>query len=139
MAATHGSSVARWALAAGIVAAVWACGGGSNSTTSPSPPGACTASTTSTTITIANSAVCPQHITVPRGTQVTFVNQDTVSHEMYSDPHPEHTDCPEINSVGHLEPGQSRQTENLNTARVCGYHDHERPDAASLKGNITIQ
>jgi plastocyanin len=93
----------------------------------------------STTITIANSAVCPQNITVSRGTQVTFVNQDTVAHEMYSDPHPEHTDCPEINQVGHLEPGESRQTGNLNISRVCGYHDHIRPGAAALKGNITIQ
>ena len=49
------------------------------------------------------------------------------SHEMFSDPHPEHTDCPEINQVGFLSPGQSRQTGNLNTVRTCGFHDHATP------------
>ena len=46
---------------------------------------------------------------------------------MNSDPHPEHTDCPELNQIGFLNPGQSRQSGNLNTARRCGLHDHERP------------
>ena len=123
------------ALAAIAIAA--AC---SKSSTSPSTQTTtCTAGSTSTTITISNNAVCPQNITVPRGTQVTFVNQDSVSHEMYSDPHPEHTDCPELNQVGHLEPGQSHQSGNLITARICGFHDHDRPDVAGLKGKITIQ
>jgi hypothetical protein len=67
------------------------------------------------------------------------VNNDTRPHEMYSDPHPDHTDCPELNQVGHLEPGQSRQSGNLVIARVCGYHDHINPDITSLQGNITIQ
>jgi len=130
------------ALCAGGCAVVLACGG-SNSTsnlTGPSSgPTTCSAPSTSTTITISNNTVCPQNITVPRGTQVTFVNSDTVAHEMNSDPHPEHTDCPEINSVGHLEPGQSRLTDNLNTARRCGFHDHLRADVATMKGSITIQ
>ena len=106
-------------------------GGGSNS--------GCTASSTSTTITISGGAVCPQNITVPRGTQVTFVNQDSTAHEMNSDPHPEHTDCTEINQVGRLEVGQSRQTGNLNVARRCGFHDHLRNEVAALRGSITIQ
>jgi hypothetical protein len=38
-------------------------------------------------------------LTVPPGTRVTFVNNDTRVHEMDSDPHPDHTDCPEINQV----------------------------------------
>jgi plastocyanin len=85
-----------------------------------------------------NNAVCPSSLTVPQGTQVTFFNQDSVSHQMYSDPHPEHTDCPELNQVGNLEPGQSRQSGNLNTVRTCGFHDHIRPDVAALKGSIKI-
>ncbi len=86
-----------------------------------------------------NNQVCPQSLTVARGTQVTFINQDSVTHEMDSDPHPEHTDCVEINQVGPLQAGQSRQTGNLNIARRCGFHDHSRPDTASLKGAIVIQ
>jgi plastocyanin len=124
---------------AGAIAVLSAACSGTMNGTAPSPGGACTAGSTSTTITISNNAVCPQHITVPRGTQVTFVNSDSVTHEMYSDPHPEHTDCPEINQVGNLVPGQSRQTGNLNIARVCGFHDHIAFENKSLQGSITIQ
>jgi len=111
-----------------------ACGGGSSGTPSPSPsPGG------AATITIANNAVSPRNITVARGSQVTFVNNDSRTHQMFSNPHPEHTDCPEINDVGFLNPGQSRQTGNLNAVRTCGYHDHELNTVLSLQGTITIQ
>ena len=125
-------------LIAAVFAGALAGCGKSSSATSPTPA-ACNAPATSTTITISNNAVCPQNITVARGTQVMFVNQDSVAHEMFSDPHPEHTDCPELNAVGHLEPTQSRLSSNLNVARQCGFHDHQRPDVAGLKGRITIQ
>jgi hypothetical protein len=58
---------------------------------------------------------------------------------MYSDPHPEHTDCPEINQVAFLSPGERRETGNFVMARSCGFHDHDNPDNESLKGTITIQ
>ena len=131
-----------YAATAAAVAAAIACGGNSGSSNPGTPSGGsntCTASSTSTTITISNNAVCPQNITVPRGTQVTFVNSDSRRHEMTSDPHPEHTDCPELNQVGNLEVGQSRQSGNLNTARRCGFHDHLQDQVAGLKGSITIQ
>lgn len=131
--------IAIGAASAVAVALALACGGSSSSNTNAPTPTGCTASSTSTTITIANGAVCPQNITVRQGTQVTFVNQDSVRHEMTSDPHPEHTDCPVINQVGNLEPGQSRQTGNLNTVRRCGFHDHLRNEVAALRGSITIQ
>lgn len=110
-----------------------ACGGSSSGST-PGP-----SQTPAAVITITTSGVSPQTVTVARGSQVQFVNNDTRSHEMTSDPHPEHTNCPEINAVGFLSPGQSRQTGNLNTARSCGYHDHNLPNVASLRGTIIIQ
>jgi len=76
---------------------------------------------------------------VPPGTQITFVNNDSVAHEMFSDPHPEHTDCPEFDSVGRLTPGETRQTTNLATARTCGFHDHLNPSTTSLRGTATVQ
>src|SRR3954453_17239238 len=97
--------------AAGLVAAAvaitaLACSGG-DSPTSPSSGGGTTTTggttsgggtTTSTpTITIgADGRVSPSTITVSPGTRVTFVNQSGSAHDMSSDPHPEHTDCPEI-------------------------------------------
>ncbi|HZR23574.1 MAG TPA: cupredoxin domain-containing protein [Vicinamibacterales bacterium] len=120
-----------------LAAVLSACGGGS--TTSPSTSGGSTTAVSTTTITISNNAVSPANITVPRGSQVTFVNNDSRNHEMTSDPHPEHTDCPELNQVGFLAPGQSRQSGNLVTARTCGYHDHQNFETKSLQGTITIQ
>jgi hypothetical protein len=70
---------------------------------------------------------------------VTFVNNDSRSHEMHSDPHPQHGDCPEIDQVGFLQPGQSKQTGNLNTVRTCSYHDHNQPSVESLQGMIVIR
>ena len=115
-----------------------ACGGGS-SPNSPSPstggPGQSGA-----TITIgANGAVTPSQVTIALGQSVTFVNNDSRSHEMHSDPHPVHTDCPPMNAVGVLSANQTRTTNAFSTARTCGFHDHNNPDVAALTGRIIIQ
>jgi plastocyanin len=125
--------------AAGAMAILMvACSGGSSgSTSSPTAPTGPTTATT--TITISNNAVSPQNITVARGSQVTFINNDTRTHDMESNPHPEHTDCPELDQVGFLNPGQRRQTGNMNTVRTCGFHDHDQDSVRSLQGTITIQ
>jgi plastocyanin len=122
------------ALSGGALAVLLSGSCSKSSTSSPSgpPPSA-------TTITITAAGANPRTLTVPPGTQITFVNNDTVAHEMFSDPHPEHTDCPEFDSVGHLAPGATRQTQNLTTIRVCGFHDHINPFVTSLTGSIRIQ
>ena len=130
------ASALALALAASVLSS---CGSSGSNMNGPSTGGTCTASSTSTTITISNNAVCPQNITVPRGSQITFMNSDSRTHEMTSDPHPEHNDCPEINAVGNLVSGQSRQTSNLVIARRCGFHDHIAFENAALRGSITIQ
>ena len=117
---------------------VAACGGDSSSPSSPSSGGTATCGT-GNTIVIANNTVCPSTLTVSVGAQVTFVNNDSRNHNMTSDPHPEHTDCPPLNDVGFLTPGQSRQSGNLVTARTCGFHDHDNFSVRSLQGTITIR
>ena len=129
--------VSMIAMAAGM-AGVFSCGG-SSSSGSTGPSGTCTPSSNPATLVIQNNTICPSALTVSRGTQLTILNSDSRSHEMTSDPHPEHTDCPELNSIGFLSTGQSRLSGNLNTARRCGLHDHGAPDVASLKATITIQ
>lgn len=114
---------------------VAACGGGGGGTPpTPNPP-----ATNPFTFTITSAGVTPKELTVSPGTRVLFVNNDTRRHDMGSDPHPEHSDCPEINSVGVLNAGQSRETANLNAARTCGFHDHDLPDNNNLKGRIIIR
>lgn len=141
-------------LGVAVVAAATAaaCGGGSSSSSTPTSPTTTTTTTTTTpttttttpsataTITIGTDGrVSPATVTITRGGRVTIVNNHTRAHDMSSDPHPEHTQCPEINSIGFLSAGQSRASSNLNTARTCGFHDHNEPDNAGLKGTIIIQ
>jgi len=112
-----------------------ACGGSSASPTSPTPATA----VQTTTITITSAGVSPNNIEVALGARVLFINNDSKSHTIASDPHPAHTDCPPINSVGFLAPGKSLETGNLTVARTCGYHDHDDPLNAKFQGHITIK
>lgn len=108
-------------------------GGGGTPTTPPTTP------TVTNTITITAQGASPRNIQITAGSRVMFVNNDTRAHNMTSDPHPEHTQCPELNSVGLLTPGQSRESGNLNTVRTCGFHDHDNPGTTNLTGTVTIR
>jgi plastocyanin len=111
-----------------------ACDGDATAPT-PNPGG----STGGATLTITNSGVSLKNVPVVRGAQVTFVNNDSRPHEIRADPHPNHGDCPEINQVGLVQPGNNRQTGNLMTVRTCGFHDESNPSDSSLQGAIHIQ
>jgi plastocyanin len=126
------SSWSRAALAL-LLTSCGACGGDSQATTptNPSNPYVITIST--------GGIASPKQLTVPPGTRVLFVNSDTRRHDMTSDPHPDHLDCPELNQVGVLNPGQNRESGNLVTVRTCGFHDHDNPDNVNLRGSIVIR
>jgi len=119
-----------------------ACGG---SSTAPSSTGGSTSGGGTTTgpiaatVTVTASGVSPKSVTVPVGSSVNFVNNDSKAHDMSSDPHPEHSNCPELNQWGFLSAGQQRTSGNLNTARTCGFHDHNLPQNANLQGTVIIQ
>lgn len=125
-----------------VAATAVACGGSSSTPTTPTTttPPTTTPPASTATITIgADGRVTPSSVTIARGGRVEFVNSHNRNHEMNSDPHPEHSDCPDINQVGFLQPGQRKQTGNLNTARTCGFHDHNQPGNAGLRGSVIIQ
>jgi plastocyanin len=126
--------IARRLLALAILVAA-ACGGGGPSGPSQPPP---TENPNRITIS-ASGVVSPVELTVAPGTRVLFVNNHSRSHDMTSDPHPDHFDCPPINQVGLLGPGQRRETGNLVTVRTCGFHDHDNPGDDNLKGRIVIR
>jgi plastocyanin len=101
---------------------------------SPTPP-----ANNPNVITISPSGiVSPKELTVQQGAQVLFVNNHTRRHDMASDDHPDHDQCPALN-VGLLNPGQSRESGNLVTIRTCSYHDHEDSTNDDLKGRIVIR
>ena len=134
------------AISVAALVVVAACG--SSSPTSPSGGSGSSVVVRSTgsvgavgaTITIgANGAVSPSQVSVAVNQSVTFVNNDSRSHDMESDPHPQHTACPSIANVGLLQPGQSKTTFGFANSGTCGYHDHNNSDTASLKGTIVVQ
>lgn len=118
---------------------VSACGGGGSTPTAPSGGGGGTP-TSGATITIgSNGSVSPAQVTINVGQSVTFVNNDSRTHDMASDPHPAHTDCLPMSQAGNLIPGATKSTNAFTTARTCGFHDHSNPDAAGLKGSIIVR
>src|SRR5437016_4736108 len=70
-----------------LAAALIACG--TKTPAEPLPPAVQT-----TTITITSTGASPRNIELLAGQRVLFINNDDRSHNMTSDPHPEHDACP---------------------------------------------
>lgn len=122
---------ALWVLAVACLS----CGGSDGSSNPPTNP-----TPNPYTVTISGSGVVsPKNLTVPPGSRVLFVNSHSGRHDMTSDPHPDHLDCPEVNQVGVLNAGQSRESGNLVTVRTCGFHDHDDPNNVNLRGSIIVR
>jgi hypothetical protein len=117
------------------------CGGGGGSYDPPAgptpPPGG--GNTTAANVTIrAGGILDPKEVRIELGQSVRFINEDNRAHQPQSNPHLQHTDCPSINSVATLQPGESRTTGAFTAERACGYHDHMNPDTESLRGTIRV-
>ena len=122
---------ALWVLAVASLS----CGGSDGSSNPPTNP-----TTNPYTVTISGSGIVgPKELTVPPGSRVLFVNSHSRRHDMTSDPHPDHLDCPELNQVGVLNAGQSRESGNLVTVRTCGFHDHDDANNVNLRGSIIVR
>lgn len=119
----------------GVYLLLTACGSWGKSPTAPQTP----PPPSGPTVTISGGRATPGAIEIPVGGRLTIVNNDGVSHDMGSDPHPSHEDCPELNQIGMLAPGQNRTSGNLVEARTCGMHDHLRPLVTALHIRITIR
>ena len=125
----------RGAVLIGVVCAASMCGGGGGG----GNPGGPSPSDNPYQLTIsAAGVISPKELVVPPGSRVLFINNHS-RHNMTSDPHPEHNDCPEINQVGVLTQGQRRETGNLIVVRTCGVHDHDDPDNANVLARIVIR
>jgi len=134
----HAHIWTRLAISAAIATAA-ACGGSNSNPMSPGP-GSGSPGPSGATITIsASGVISPASVTINSGESVTFVNNHNTSHQIESNPHPAHTDCPAINAVGTINPGQTKLTNALTTSRSCGFHDHNDPTNTNLQGTITIR
>jgi hypothetical protein len=134
----HSTSLGLATVVVGVVASM-SCGGGGTYTppSTPTSPGGGSAG--SVVITIRpDGTVDPKEVRIDVRQQVRFMNQDSRAHQPQSNPHLVHTDCPAINSVGVLQPGESRMTGTFDVEKACGFHDHMNPDTAGLGGTIRV-
>lgn len=123
-----------------LVILVSACGGSSTSPTAVIVSDGGTGGPNGATITITSAGTNPRNVTIAIGQTVTFINNDNRSHEMASDPHPQHGSCPSMEAgLGTIGAGQTRVTHNFGNAGSCGYHDHLDSGNGALRGTITVQ
>ncbi len=91
-------------------------------------------SASAATIAITAAGFSPARVTVPAGSPVTFVNNDTAPHQVASIPHPVHTAHPPLN--GDVLAAGATFTVSFPTAGTYGYHDHPNP---GVTGSIVVQ
>ncbi|MSO55592.1 MAG: hypothetical protein EXQ55_01520 [Acidobacteria bacterium] len=121
--------------------ALWAvgCGGGGSGST-PTTPSTTSGSTGTigATVTINASGLSDSTPRIKLGERVRFINADTKAHQILTTPHLLHTDCPGLNNIGSLAPGQSGTSDALSSTRGCGFHDHFDPDNNSFRGQVLV-
>jgi len=120
----------------GVVA--WLLMGSKQDTAAPSNTTGNTSTNTSNTsisgtITYTDNGFSPATLSVKSGDTIRVVNQSSTSLQLSSDPHPTHSDNPELN-MSALEPGKD-STLKVTRTGTWGYHNHEN---ASDTGKITV-
>jgi plastocyanin len=123
-----------------LAVAASACGSGSSTSPTPgsSPGPTAPGPVDPAIIRISPTGADPRQLIVGVGDRVTFINNDVQPHDIAGGPDPATPDCREIDAVGFLAPGQSRQTAPLPVARTCDYHDHQN-HAPIFTGRIVIR
>ena len=91
------------------------------------------------TLNIGPTGIEPREVRINTWDIVTFVNNDSRPHAIVSDPVDLHTQCPAINRVGTLQPGERRETGALHLKASCGFHDHTNPSDPAYQGRIVVE
>ena len=137
--------VANWrcGCVAAIVAAVCAAACGSSFTSSESPapsslldPSQPRAAVPAVSITAGGFNPQVLHVNYP--VTVTFTNADTAAHTLESAPELNWDNCPEMNTVGTLKPGESKAVPFSEEDAVCAYHDVAKAAITAFQGYIAI-
>lgn len=116
---------------------VGACGGTGSAPAAPEPP---SSPPGEVIINVTATGFKPKDSVLAVGGHATFQNIDDRLHSVASNPLTTHADCPAINEVGVLVPGQSKPTGSLIEAKTCGYHDTASEGTGQiLMGTITVR
>ena len=122
-----------------IAALAAACGGGSTPppvTGNPVTP-TVVAGSIGATITLSATGASPVDVRIEATQRVRFINTDSRPHQINTNPHNFHTDCPANNTIV-INPNQTVDTAVFNDVKACGYHDHLLPDTLSYWGTIRV-
>ncbi|MEK6972622.1 MAG: plastocyanin/azurin family copper-binding protein [archaeon] len=84
-------------------------------------------------VTIKEFVFEPKEIVIKKGSTVKWVNEDASPHLIASNPHPVHTDLPELVS-NELNKGEEHSFTFTKTG-TFGYHCHIHP---AMKGSVTV-
>jgi plastocyanin len=90
--------------------------------------------TAAITITYDSNGFSPSTVTVQSGDSIKVINKSDGEIRPSSDPHPTHTDNPELN-LSDIQKGQSA-TFTVTSKGSWGYHNHYSPDK---KGTIVVE
>ena len=127
---------------------VCACSGANSGTpTAPSPPAQIapppppvqSGPPLTASVTIRDTGFAPSEVTIGVGGGVTYTNAHTRPHDMLGGPDHTRLDCGEVDVVGFIVPGQSRDTRVFETARICEFHDHNNVGNPAFQGRIIVQ
>ena len=129
------TSTARFAVLT-MLLAVPSCGGGSSS--SPTAPSSNAGGAVGATVTVTANGVSNSTPRIALGQRIRFTNSDARPHQILSTPHGTHTDCPALNEIDMLSPGQSKDSGVLSVRRGCGFHDHLNPDDTRFRGQVVV-
>lgn len=113
-----------------------ACGG--SNPAGPTPGSGGNSGAVDVTVMINSNGVSDSQPRINVGSRIRFTNNDSRVHQIFTTPHGAHTDCPALNEIGLLQPGQSRESGVLNDRRGCGFHDHTLPDDNSFRGQVLV-
>lgn len=85
---------------------------------------------------ITSDGFSPETISIKKGSSVNFENTDTLPHWIASDPHPTHSNLPELDSRQALLEGDT-YVFTFQEAGVFTYHDHLNP--FDLNGTVIVE
>jgi plastocyanin len=131
-----------------MLAAASACSSGGDAPTPPTAPSGTpndghgdggTGGPPPDTVTIRSTGMAPITLTIAVGSRVSFVNGDARPHDIAGGPDPTHPECPELDAVGFILSGQTRQSAVFTAARTCRYHDHTYVGVPEFTGTIVIE
>lgn len=86
-------------------------------------------------ITITDTSSKLPTLNIPAGTKATWVNKSKKPIQIFSTPHPQHTDYPALNSVGNINPG-AKKSFTFEEAGTYKWHNHLK---LTVNGSVTVK